>query len=324
MQLRTQKEKIGQKYFLLNGIFVGSLLRPYLFLGLVLNTFFGCQSVPHETRAPAIVNGQVTELAKNSGLVLQIIEGEKHSRCSASFVDLGFQNVIVTAAHCLWAVDQKKARANVFRVKTEDNKVYLEKIGSIVDQAIRKGYQAKDRNIEDPYDLALGLLDQDIPSDMKKLSLPVQSWLPRNAEAMRLMGAGLTILEFELDKTSAMMRTALIQGEYLVRRGTLFGSLWDLVSSSGFKEGDTLTIRKPQDKGPYLCPGDSGGALIAEENGNHTIVGVISTENQISYYGRKVCWYPVNLVPVSAHLKWLKDTAQELVELQARKKSKSL
>lgn len=322
MQSRAQEEKIGQKFFFFDRLSKRSLLRPFFLLGCVSSTLIACQSVPTETRSPALVNGQVTELAKNSGLVLQIIEGEKQSRCSASFVNLGLRNVIVTAAHCLWAVDQKKATANVYRVQTRDEDDYLEKIGSIVSQKIHENYRAQNRNIEDPYDLALGLLDKEVSADMTPLNLPNETWLPEkvNSEVMYLMGAGFTVLEYALDKSPAMIRTARIEGEYSVRRGSLFGSLLDMVASSGFKPGDTLRIRKPQEEGPYLCPGDSGGAMVVAEEQSHTLVGVVSTEQLIVYQGRKVCWYPVNLIPLSAHLKWLKDSTQELVRTGARKK----
>ncbi len=288
----------------------------FVFFAMVISQ--SCRSTPAESfREPALVNGDFTDLARETGLVLRYESEGLPKRCTAILADLNSKRILISAAHCMGSDPQKNQKIEVFRnKKNSEGDDVLEPVGQIVNRRIHPKYQNHSASSEDPYDIAVGVMDTDAPSAMRPITLVEASWLPgqNSLERNHVIGAGLTILEYSLDRTSALVRSAPIEGEFSVKRSSIVGSIFDMIKTSSFQAGDTLILDKPKEGSPYLCPGDSGGAFISESDSKFLLAGIISHAMTISYQGRKVCWYPVHVIPVGAHLKWLQETSAELLK----------
>lgn len=201
-------------------------------------------------------------------------------QCTASAIG---PRLVLTAAHCL----AKSTDIHRVEIATQQGRRFIE-AAKVVPHPEYHG----DNKVPD---LALVLLKEDLPVDVKILRLP-EAYIDLGLSTIQAAGFG---------RTNGLK--SLPAGDVKLRKTHL-----DVVSYS--PEEPTFTVDQTQGRG--VCQGDSGGPAIVNLGGHDVVVGVVSQSlfllDTDPNQERDTCNYKGLYVNVQFYLNWIHDTAKTL------------
>ena len=207
-----------------------------------------------------------------------VVEPAKGFQCSAVAIT---KRVILTAAHC-WHSDPRA----YYSVQVPDESGRQVEIG-VVDSEVNTLYRFGRRD----YDLALFLLEKDLPSNIEIARLPEYR---DQIKPLYINAAGFG--------KSIGMKSSTI-GVGVLRIVTLRVRNYDI---------NQMTFEVDQRQGKGICQGDSGGPAYAEFQGKTYLVGIVSRSRGIEQSDnddRDLCDEAGIFTKVDSNLQWIKVSA---------------
>lgn len=269
-----------------------------------------CDSAPSEGdlnsdegKTSALVRGKASAELQGIAVTLIVPVSKTQSEiCSGVVMAPG---VILTAAHCFdpiaTAEDFALTGIRVAETRLEDAGAELHPVGAGQSVQIHPRYK------EDPrrFDLAILKVVAKAGYVWKTgLSLADAEWLPSQGDQLLLTGAGVKDGYLEAPAKPSVMEMGAFQGEVRVDRKGRFSIVQSMLSSA-LQPGDLLEMNAG-DASPWLCAGDSGGALLSRADGQFVLLGVNARSQQISFQGKTLCLSSKMVVtPIAPHLDWI-------------------
>ncbi|WP_347358262.1 trypsin-like serine protease [Bdellovibrio sp.] len=199
----------------------------------------------------------------------------KVAQCTGSAIS---SRLILTAAHC---IIQREDATHRVDIKNSEGQNITYKAAQV---AVHPKYLEGDKN----YDVALALLDTDLPSDVQILSLP-QKEVPMLLTSVTAAGFGRMDGRPAQPGNTGILRTV------------------DLNVSKYDPALPYFMVNQAEGKG--FCQGDSGGPAMAVINGKNTVVGVASKTTHKTEWGpneeKNLCILEGQYMNVQFHLDWI-------------------
>ena len=287
-----------------------------LFAGLFL--LMACQPWPQNAgssisvqldSSAELVHGKPDPESARFGLMISTrIQGELF-RCSATVIA---PRIILSAAHCFRpGLNLKDSPAVVMKSDLSKEIPDVLPVARIT-QVIRHP-KFVEHDVRNFFDLAVAVVDRDFPAEMSAVALAPRHWT-LSGQQLYFVGAGSQHPDPEQDGMMPLVKQGDLSSETRVERGSYLGWMTGIIGNPILNPGDHLVSSLDNLQTPFICKGDSGGALIERQvDGTSVQIGVLVSTFMRPFAGRKVCYgSQMAAVPVSAHAEWIQENIQIL------------
>jgi secreted trypsin-like serine protease len=259
--------------------------------------------------ATELVHGKADPESARFGLMITTrIQGDLF-RCSATIIA---PRIILSAAHCFRPdLNLKESPAVVMKSDFSKEEPEVVPVARIT-QVIRHP-KFEEKNVSNFFDLAVAVVDRDFPAQMSAVALAPRNWT-LTGQQLYFVGAGSQHPDPTRDDMRPLVKQGDLSGEARVVRGSYMGWMTGLVGNPVLNPGDHLVSSLDNLRTPFICKGDSGGALVERQaDGSSVQVGVLVSTFMRPFAGRSVCYgAQMAAVPVSAHAEWIHENVQIL------------